>query len=90
MAQVIVNPKDQRAFAQELEQIVGVVREKERRLDQGMQELKATWADERYRRFSKAVKAASDQLRIFYGTSTRYTQFLREKAAAAERYLGGS
>lgn len=90
MAQIIVNPKDQRAFAQELDQIVGTIREKERQLDQGMQELKGTWGDERYRRFSSAVKTASDQLRVFYSTSARYAQFLREKAAAAERYLGGS
>jgi uncharacterized protein YukE len=90
MAQIIVNPRDQRAFAQELDQIVSAIREKERRLDQGMQELKGTWADERYRRFSVAVKAASDQLRVFYSTSAHYAQFLRDKAAAAERYLGGA
>lgn len=90
MSQIIVNPKDQRAFAQELEQIVGAIRDKERRLDQGMQELKSTWADERYRRFSSAVRAASEELRVFYNSSARYAQFLRDKASAAERYLGGS
>lgn len=87
MAQIIVNPKDQRVFAQELESFVREIRDRERRLDAGMQELGGTWKDVRYKDFSRAVTDASVQLQIFYNTSTRYADFLRRKATAAEKFL---
>ena len=87
MAQIIVSPKEQRIFARELEGLVRDVRQIERRLASEMEALGGTWKDVRYRSFARSVTTASVQLQIFYNSSLHYAEFLRRKAAAAERFL---
>lgn len=89
MAQVIVNPRLMVAFADELGRLKVEMQSWEAELDREMKALKTTWNDQRYLRFNRAVSVASVQLQAFYGRCNNYVEYLRRKAGAAERYLGG-
>lgn len=87
MAQMIVDPREQRRFAEELEILVGQIRDRERRLEGAMAELNVSWKDVRFLEFSRSMTEASVQLQIFYNRSSAYADYLRRKAAAVERFL---
>lgn len=89
MAQVIVNPRQMVAFADELARLKLEMQSWEAELDRDMKALKSTWNDQRYLRFNRAVSVASVQLQAFYNRCNNYVEYLRRKAAAADRYLHG-
>ncbi|HEY4940044.1 MAG TPA: hypothetical protein VII56_01345 [Rhizomicrobium sp.] len=88
MAQVIVSPREMRAFAQDLAELIQAVEARDRQLAEGLRSLGSTWADERYRTFSRVQSTTAAQLQIFYRMGKNYVQYLGNKATAAERYLG--
>jgi len=87
MSQIIVDPDEQRAFAKDLDLLVGELRDRQRRLEGSIQQLGGVWKDKRYRAFNRAVTEASLQLTAFYSASDRYSHFLRRKARAADVFL---
>ena len=89
MAQIIVNPRQMVAFAEELARLKIEMQSWEAALDRDMKGLKSTWSDQRYLRFNRAVTEASVQLQAFYSRCNNYVEYLRRKAAAADRYLRG-
>jgi uncharacterized protein YukE len=88
MTQIIVSPKEMRAFARELAEHTAHIKTRDRQLEAAIKSLGSTWADEKYRKFSKAHAAAASQLQVFYRKSERYVTYLDEKARTADRYLG--
>jgi hypothetical protein len=84
---MIVDPQEQRRFAEELEVLTGQIRDRERRLQAGIEELSVVWKDSRYREFSRTITEASVQLQAFYNRSNAYADYLRRKAAAVEKFL---
>jgi uncharacterized protein YukE len=90
MVQIIVSPKEMRSFARELADYTSHIRARDRQLESAIKSLGSTWADEKYRKFSKAHTAAAAQLQTFYRKSERYSAYLEAKALSAEKYLGRS
>ncbi len=88
MVQVIVSPKELRAFGQDLAELTRALEARNNQLTESLQALGSTWADERYRSFSKAQNTNSQQLQAFFRIARSYVQYLDSKANAADRYLG--
>ena len=88
MTQVIVSPSEMRSFSKELTELAAQIMARDRQLDAELKQLGTTWADEKYRKFSRAHVAMSQQLREFQRLSQQFASFLGEKARAGDRYLG--
>jgi uncharacterized protein YukE len=87
MAQVIVSPKDQRVFAQELQDLSRRISNAERQLSGELKGLESVWADEHARRFTKSHQHMAQHLGTFYKAAGRYVAFLNDKAHLGEKYL---
>lgn len=88
MAQIIVDPKEQRAFARALANLSAEMKSQEAALNRELAQLGSTWKDDHYSRFTKATEEMSLYLLGFYKRAESYCNFLERKARAAERYLG--
>ena len=87
MAQIIVDPDEQRAFADALEALVCDMRQHERALAEHLSHLQRSWADEPAKRFSDSHLEMALYLKAFYNRSEDYAGYLREKARRADKYL---
>ena len=87
MAQIIVNPSEQRAFANGLEELVRDMRGREKTLSDRLAALRKSWQDDQAKQFANAQEDMALNLKVFYNRSELFAQYLRDKAAAAERYL---
>lgn len=87
MSQIIVSPREQRAFASALAELSAEMRGRERVLAQHLAGLRSTWSDAHYTRFSRAQEEMSLYLLGFHNRAQLYCAYLGRKAAAAEKYL---
>lgn len=87
MAQIIVDPGEQRAFAAALEELVGEMRHRQGKLADSFRHLQRSWQDDRAQRFEKEQLEMELYLTAFYSMSRRYIDYLRDKARLADDYL---
>lgn len=87
MAQIIVDPDEQRAFADALEALVIDMRQREHALSEHLSHLRRSWADDQAKRYSDSHLEMELYLKAFYNRSEQYAGYLREKARRADRYL---
>lgn len=90
MPQIIVNPDDQRRFANHLDALRESLRERKFNTLHAFEHLRQSWKDEKYNQFEKTLNSTSQDLDHFLKTLEVYANFLRAKAAKADRYLGRS
>jgi uncharacterized protein YukE len=89
MSQIIVSPSEMRAFSRQLADVLQHMKIEELKIQSEIQELSATWRDQKYRSFNSSWKDLCSQMQTFYHASERYLVFLDQKARAADRYLHG-
>jgi uncharacterized protein YukE len=89
MSQIIVSPSEMRAFSRQLADVLQRMKAEELKIKSEIEELSATWRDQKYRAFNASWKDLCSQMRTFYSASERYLVFLDHKARAADRYLNG-
>lgn len=87
MSQIIVSPKEQRAFARALAELSREMRSREQALTSKLTSLGSTWQDQHNRRFQRAHEEMALYLKAFHNQAQRYCTYLDQKARAAERYL---
>ena len=78
-----------RQFADELQRNSESLKKQERLLFQELSNLGATWKDERFQHFDRLITESSRELSAYHAANTRYSEFLRRKAAAADKFLRG-
>lgn len=87
MAQIIVDPSEQRAFAAALEELVHEMRHRQGKLADSFHHLQLSWQDDRAERFAREQLEMEIYLNAFYNMSRRYVDYLRDKARLADDYL---
>ncbi|MCX7365321.1 MAG: WXG100 family type VII secretion target [Alphaproteobacteria bacterium] len=90
MTQIIVNPKELRAFAHRLVEHAAHVYAVRAKFAAGLKELRATWRDERYRQFDNELTATMAELDRFVRQARRYADHLEDKARKGSLYLNRS
>lgn len=85
--QAIVNPEEVRRFAAALKRYNEEITNSTRRVQGQFRQLGSTWRDQEYKRFEQEFQQATNAIRRFLNTSEQYTQYLKRKAEAAQRYL---
>lgn len=88
MSQIIVSPREQRAFANSLCNISREMISRERALTSKLTALGSTWSDKHYKRFSQAQTTMELHLKAFHNRSQLYCNYLERKAKAGDAYLG--
>lgn len=88
MAQIDVSPDAMHAFARDLIDFSASLKKQERALFGELDDLGATWKDEKFRQFDKQMSETTSQLDAFYKSSDRYVRYLEAKAKAGRRILG--
>ncbi len=88
MSQIIVSPREQRAFANALCDISRDMISRERALTAKLNVLSTTWSDKHYKRFSQAQLTMELHLKAFHNRSQAYCIYLERKAKAGNAYLG--
>ncbi len=89
MAQIITSPQSMRQFADELQRNSDALKKQERLLFQELSNLGATWKDQRFQHFDRLITESAKELASFHAASSRYSDFLRRKAAAADKFIRG-
>lgn len=89
MTQIIVSPSEMRAFSRQLADVLRQMKAEEFKIQSEIQELSATWRDQKYRTFNSSWRELCGQMQSFYQAGERYLVFLDQKARAADRYLHG-
>jgi uncharacterized protein YukE len=84
---VILTPAELIHFADSLEDSVKKLRGKGRRLRDSVASARSVWKDSKYDAFQKQLTQCMDDLERFNNTGTRYSEFLREKATLANKFL---
>lgn len=87
MAQIIVDPSEQRAFAAALGDLVHEMRNRQGKLADSFAHLQKTWQDEHADRFADAQLDMELYLTAFYHKSMQYMDYLCVKARLADDYL---
>ncbi len=88
MSQIIVNPDEQRAFANALEDLVREMSSRERAVTSHLHDLRKSWQDTHAKSFERSHEEMSLYLSAFYRRAEDYARYLRRKAALADKYLG--
>jgi len=86
---VIVSPSQVNAFADALEESAKRLKNHGRKFRDSADAARVVWKDEKYCEFNKHLSECLAELDKFCRTSASYTDFLREKALRAEKYLHG-
>ena len=89
MAQIITSPQSMKQFANELLHTSDALKTQERQLFAELSNLGATWKDERFQHFDRLVTESARELAAFHTSASRYAEFLKRKANAAEKFLRG-
>ncbi len=87
MAQIIVDPAEQRAFANALGDLVREMRGRERALAARFSTLQKSWQDDQAKKFARSQFEMDLYLTAFYNRCGEYICYLNDKARAAEKYL---
>ncbi len=87
MPQVIVNPDELRRFANYLDSLIESLQEKKCNTAHSFEQLRQTWKDAKYNQFEKVFAGTCQDLDQFLKMTKTYADFLRRKAAKADRYL---
>lgn len=90
MARAIVDPDQLRRFAGQLDQSSKRLREQKTNMKVEFARLHETWRDEKYARFDQLFTESMALLDRYVDQSDRYVDFLKQKAARAQRYLDQS
>ena len=88
MPQVIVNPDELRRFSNYLDELSDSIREKKFQTSASFERLRQTWKDAKYNQFEKEYTVTCQDLEQFLKMTKAYAEFLRRKAAKADRFLG--
>ena len=88
MSKVIVNPDELRQFANYLDELIESLRGKKSHTSLAFEHLRQNWKDKKYNQFEKSFNTTCKDLDEFLKKTKTYTEFLRMKAAKADRYLG--
>jgi uncharacterized protein YukE len=90
MPQVIVNPDEMRRFANALDEWRESLQQKKFNAARAFDDLRNFWKDEKYFEFDKSFTKTVEDLDYALKMAKVYADFLRKKAAKADRYLGRS
>lgn len=87
MAQVIFNPREARAFAEDLNLRAFELRRLNAAILGRILETGSTWQDDKFRRFASQYDGHCVLLQRFAERAERFADHLRTKAADIERFL---
>lgn len=86
-SQAIVTPAQLTHFAGILEDSMKQMRSKSKQMREATRAAASVWADAKYDAFQKDLDECVTDLEKFVATGQKYADFLREKAALANKYL---
>lgn len=89
MPKAIVSPRELQNFAAILADTIGRVRTSKSEMVHNFDDLHGYWRDKKYSEFDRLFKETMARLESFVNISELYVEYLRKKAAKAERYLDG-
>ena len=87
MPRAVVDPEQVRRFAANLEQSSQDIRSQKTAMIAAFARLHETWRDEKYSRFDQLFTESAQLIERYVQQSERYSQFLKQKAERAQRYL---
>ena len=90
MPQVIVSPDELRRFAVYLDELRESLQHKKFNATHSFESLRQSWRDAKYSQFEKTFTSTCQDLDQFLKMTKAYADFLRQKAAKADRYLSRS
>jgi hypothetical protein len=76
-----------RQFANELLHSSEALKKEELRMFGDLGNLGATWKDERFQHFDRLITESARELAAFHTSASRYAEYLKAKARAAEKFL---
>ncbi len=83
----IVTPAELDRFADSLEESAKRLRRDGRKLRDSVGAARAVWKDAKYEAFHRKLAACVEDIEKFGASGAKYAEFLRDKAALANRYL---
>jgi hypothetical protein len=83
----IVSPAQLTAFAEVVYTSTQKLRGEGRKLRDSIKAAKVVWKDEKYNTFHKQLESCVENLEKFNSSGIRYSEFLKEKANLANKYL---
>ncbi len=87
----VIDPGEARRFASMLRERANEIRHLDSAVSRRLVELHAnSWQDRKYDQFERRYEEASLLLKMFTETAERYADYLNQKAAQIEPYLGRS
>jgi hypothetical protein len=87
MASIIVTPAELAVFAKSLRDKLGRMSFKSKQLATLANSARATWRDDKYHRFHKNIENITSELDLLIRQTTKYADYLDEKAKRARKYL---
>jgi uncharacterized protein YukE len=87
LPQIITDPAAMLSFSRIVKECSERLKREERGLFAELNELSATWKDQKYRQFERLITESSRELAAFYTSADRYSDYLVAKAQAAKRFL---
>lgn len=87
MPKAIVSPRDLERFADTLDQIARTIMSKRKDKARLVAEAGHVWRDAKYERFRRVFDDTVAELDRFAARAHQYSDFLREKARKARKYL---
>lgn len=90
MPRVIVNPDELRRFAVYLNDLREQLQHRRFSTEHAFEQLRQNWRDAKYDAFARTFQETCRDLNQFLTALDTYAEFLRRKAALADRYLRGS
>jgi uncharacterized protein YukE len=87
LPQIITDPAAMLSFSRTVQECSERLKREERGLFAELNELSATWKDQKYRQFERLITESSRELAAFYTSADRYSDYLLAKAQAAKRFL---
>lgn len=89
MAKVIVDPDEVRNFVRFLDQAADNIEIRQSDLNSSFGSLKEVWQDHKYQQFELVFEETSANLKRFLKLAEDYSDYLKRKAAKADKYLEG-
>jgi uncharacterized protein YukE len=88
MTKAIVDPDELRRFSNHLDGLADALRSEKSKVNGDLNNLKDVWKDAKYRQFQLNYDEISRGMDEFVRSTMTYANYLRKKAALADRYLG--
>lgn len=83
----IVSPAQLTQFADFLYDSIQTLRSEGRKMRESTKSARAVWKDEKYEAFHRQLESCVENLEKFNSTGVKYSDFLKEKANLANKYL---